>query len=81
MASLLAPLVLVLNDLDPSPAPEDVKAGWIGFGLFLILLVVIGLLGWSLKRHLRQVETNRRTGVFGDAPEVPADAGTTSRRA
>jgi hypothetical protein len=68
-AQLVLLLGSVLTSLDPIPKDEDVKAGWIGFGLFLALLVVIGLLGWSLTRHLRHVESNRRSGVFGDEPE------------
>ena len=66
MPAVLIPLLVVLGD--PIPQDEDVKAGWIGFGLFLGLLVVVGLLGWSLTRHLRNVEANRRSGVYGEEP-------------
>lgn len=65
-ASLLAPLVIAFAD--PTPQPEDVKAGYPALFLFLGLLVVVGLLGWSLTRHLRRVETNRRAGLFDDEP-------------
>ena len=34
---------------------------------------MVGLLGWSLTRHLRRADDNRRAGVFGDAPEQPDD--------
>ncbi|WP_370038107.1 hypothetical protein [Nocardioides sp.] len=61
---LLAPLV------DEVPEAEDVKAGSIAFLLFILGLVAVGLLGWSLVRQLRKVEDARKRGVYGDEPEV-----------
>ena len=78
MTALLSPLVVALsNSLDPAPQPEDVKAGYPALFLFLGLLAVILLLGWSLIRHLRRADDNRRTGVFGDAPEAVEPEATT----
>ena len=37
--------------------------------IFLIVLVAVGLLGWSLVRQLRKVENARKRGVYGDEPE------------
>ncbi len=73
---------LVLRLADPSPQPEDVKAGWTAFALFLLLLVAVGLLGLSLVRHLRRAQANDRSGMFGrpdgpeesDGPGGPSDA-------
>jgi hypothetical protein len=63
---------LVVMAADKSPEPEDVKAGWTAFAMFLIGLVVIGLLGWSLIRQLRKVETARKAGVYGPPEESTA---------
>lgn len=68
--TLITPLLTVLSDLDPVPKPADVKAGYPALFLFLGLLAVVGLLGWSLSRHLRTADHNRRAGLFGDQPEA-----------
>lgn len=62
-------LLLVLVT-DMAPEPEDVKAGWTAFALFIGGLVAVGLLGWSLTKQLRKVEAARKAGVYGDEPET-----------
>lgn len=57
---------------DPAPEPEDVKAGWAAFGLFLAGVAAVALLGWSLVRQLRKVEDARKRGIYGDEPETDA---------
>ena len=59
-------LPLVLGLVDEVPEAEDVKAGSIAFVIFIAGFVALGLLGWSLVRHLRKVEDARERGVFGD---------------
>jgi len=81
MYTLLFPLVsamgAVMSTLDPMPEDEDIKAGYVALFLWLGLLAVIGLLGWSMVRHLRTSESNRKAGLYpGDPAETdnPADA-------
>jgi hypothetical protein len=66
-------LILLLPSLvpgaDPVPAPEDVKAGWGAFAIFIGLAVAVALLGWSLSRHLRKARDNADRGVFGTNDE------------
>ena len=50
---MLAPLLALVVE---GPDPEDVKAGWLGFGVFLLLAVAVGFLGFSLRKHLRKVD-------------------------
>ncbi len=50
---------------DEAPAPEDYKAGWLGFAVIVALAVAVGLLGVSLTRHLRKARDNADHGVFG----------------
>ncbi len=49
------------------PAPEDVKAGWLGFGVFLALAAAVAFLGFSLRKHLKRVD-------FEDRPDPEPDA-------
>lgn len=50
---------------DETPEPEDVKAGWTAFAIFLGLAVAVGLLGWALTKQLKRTEANRKAGAFG----------------
>ena len=69
MYAVLLPL-LVLPSKDPVPAPDDVKAGWVAFAVFIALGVAVALLGISLSRHLRTVRANAERGdVFSPSPE------------
>lgn len=51
--TLLIPLLAVTQE---GPDPEDVKAGWLGFGVFLLLAAAVAFLGFSLRKHLRKVD-------------------------
>ena len=48
--AVLLPLV------DQAPNPEDVKPGWLGFTVFMLLAVAMVFLGLSLRKHLRRVD-------------------------
>lgn len=59
--------------IEKGPAPEDVKAGWLGFSVWIALVVAVVILGFSLRKHLRRVdfeeEPDRDDGGNGaDAP-------------
>lgn len=58
----LTPLVVAWADKVPDP--NDVKAGWVAFLVFILLIVAVALLGWSLTRHLRKARDNAEKGVF-----------------
>jgi hypothetical protein len=55
----------LVSAVDKAPAPEDVKAGWVAFAVFIALGVAVTLLGFSLTRHLRTARSNAEQGVFG----------------
>ena len=55
----------LVSGADKVPAPEDVKAGWVAFAVFIGLAVAVVLLGISLTRHLRKARDNAEHGVFG----------------
>ena len=61
---------LLVGWADKVPAPNDVKAGWVAFAVFLALAVAVALLGFSLTKHLRKARDNAEKGVF-DASDEP----------
>lgn len=42
--------------VEEGPAPEDVKAGWLGFTVWMALVVAVVILGFSLRKHLKRVD-------------------------
>ncbi len=54
--SVLLPLV------DQAPDPEDVKPGWLGFTVFLLLAAAVVFLGFSLTKHLGRVNFDEKGG-------------------
>ena len=66
MNTLYAVATYVSLAVDKTPAGEDIKAGWVAFGIFLAMAVAVGLLGWSLTRHLKKTKLNAESGVFGE---------------
>ena len=69
--------LLVIRLVDDSPEPEDVKAGWTAFVIFLLLAVAVVGLGLSLTKQLRKAKAARDAGVYGDEPVTgrPDDGG------
>lgn len=65
MNTLYAVATFVTLAVDKTPAKEDIKAGWLAFGIFIALAFAVGFLGWSLTRHLKKTKTNAEAGVFG----------------
>jgi membrane protein implicated in regulation of membrane protease activity len=55
---------LVLALAGGAPAPEDVKAGWTAFVVFLLLVVAVAFLGRSLFKQLRKAQAAQEAGVY-----------------
>lgn len=53
---------------DPVPEAEDVKAGWLAFGVFIALILAVTFLGFSLVKQLRKAQASKDAGVYGDEP-------------
>jgi hypothetical protein len=51
------------------PKPADVKAGWTAFAVFLLLLLAVALLGWSLSRQLKKAQRNKEAGILPSSRE------------
>jgi hypothetical protein len=57
MTSLLTALSTVLVPLvDSAPAPEDVRPGWIAFGVFVAMAVATILLWMNMRKQLKRID-------------------------
>ena len=66
----------LLAAAEEGPAPEDVKAGWTAFAVFLLLCAAVVFLGFSLVKQLRKAQAAKDAGVYGDEPVTRADSPT-----
>jgi hypothetical protein len=75
-SSLVAHLALgLVRIVDETPEPEDVKAGWTAFVIFLLLIGAVVFLGFSLTKHLRRAQAAEEAGLYGsDEPAGPTDS-------
>jgi hypothetical protein len=64
--TVLLPLV------EPGPKPEDVKAGWVAFGLFLLLILAVVFLAFSLRKHLGRVNFEEKDDTAATNGTDPA---------
>ena len=60
-------LLIILLD-DPTPKPTDVKAGPLGFALWIFLIIAVVVLAFSLVKQLRKAQAAKDAGVYGDEP-------------
>jgi hypothetical protein len=64
MQLLTAVPLLLVRLVDEVPEAEDVKAGWLAFGIFLGLGVAVAFLGWSLSKQLRKAQAAEDAGLY-----------------
>lgn len=64
-------LLVTLWQLDPTPEPDDVVAGWGAFGIFGLGILTIALLGWSLVHRLRNVDAAEEKGLYDPTDRKP----------
>jgi hypothetical protein len=69
---ITGPIGLVLVLAGGAPEPEDVKAGWTAFAIFLLLAAAVAFLGLSLFKHLKKAQAAQDAGVY-DGGENGAD--------
>jgi hypothetical protein len=55
-------LTILVPLLDKTPRPEDVKQGWLGMAVFVLLAAALVFLGFSLRKHLGKVNFEEKNG-------------------
>ena len=69
MHALAADLVTALVSAEEkAPDAEDVTAGWLGFWIFLGLIIGVAVIAWALTRSLKTADRAKRSGAYGDEP-------------
>ena len=66
---------VVVGLADKTPEPEDVKAGWTAFVVFLLLIAAVVFLAFSLVKQLRKAQAAKDAGVFGRDESDVEDSG------
>ncbi len=70
-AGIVSLIVLAVVAVVEGPAPEDVKAGWLGLGVFVALAAAVAFLGFSLRKHLRKVDFEEELDRDSDRGGTP----------
>jgi len=52
----------------PVNQDTNIVAGWLGFWVFIGLIVAVAVIGWALTRSLRTAHRAKDAGVYGDEP-------------
>jgi hypothetical protein len=76
LGAVLSPLAVLADGVVEGPEPEDVKAGWGAFGIFLLLVGAVVVLAFSLTKQLRRAQSAKDAGVYGDEVAQRDEPGT-----
>jgi type III secretory pathway component EscV len=60
-------LLIVLIE-DPTPEPTQVKAGLLGFAIWIFMILAVVVIAFSLVKQLRKAQAAKDAGVYGDEP-------------
>jgi hypothetical protein len=71
MPSLMS-FVIQAAASDPVPSENDVKAGWVGFLVVILLVVAVVFLLRSFTRQLKKVDEADQAGVYDEKPGAEA---------
>jgi hypothetical protein len=56
---------------DPTPTDNNVVAGWGGFTVFILLVLAVAFLGWSLSRQLKKAQRSADEGKYDPSDKKP----------
>ncbi len=71
-------LLIVLKDTTPDPT--EVKAGPLGFAVWMFMILAVVVIGFSLVKQLRKAQAAKDAGVYGDEPVQRDDATESSEK-
>ncbi|MBD3923064.1 hypothetical protein IEZ26_00400 [Nocardioides cavernae] len=60
-------LIIALVD-DPTPKDTEVKAGPLGFAVWIFMIIAVVIIAFSLVKQLRKAQAAKDAGVYGDEP-------------
>ena len=61
-------LLLIVLLEDRTPEPTEVKAGPLGFAVWIFMILAVVVIAFSLVKQLRKAQAAKDAGVYGDAP-------------
>ena len=79
-------LLIIALVNDPTPEDTEVKAGPLGFAIWIFMILAVVVISFSLVKQLRKAQDAKDRGVYGDEPvdrsagSDPADTSDTSGR-
>ena len=54
--------------MDTTPDPTEVKAGPLGFAVWIFMIIAVVVIGFSLVKQLRKAQAAKDAGLYGDEP-------------
>jgi hypothetical protein len=73
-------LLIVVLAQDPTPEDTEVKAGPLGFALWIFMILAVVVLAFSLVKQLRKAQAAKDAGLYGDEPvSTDEDSGSEPR--
>ena len=57
-------LTFLVSTADEVPEADDVKAGWLALVIFVLLILAVVFLGFSLVKRLRRAEAAEKAGLY-----------------
>jgi hypothetical protein len=67
--------LLIVLVQDPTPEPTQVKAGPLGFAIWIFMILAVVVISFSLVKQLRKAQAAKDAGVYGDEPVQREDTG------
>ncbi len=61
-------LLIVALVQDPTPEDTEVKAGPLGFAIWIFMILAVVVISFSLVKQLRKAQDAKDRGVYGDEP-------------
>lgn len=67
--------LLIVLAQDPTPDPTQVKAGPLGFAIWIFMILAVVVIAFSLVKQLRKAQAAKDAGVYGDEPVDTSERG------
>jgi hypothetical protein len=61
-------LLIIALVNDPTPEDTEVKAGPLGFAVWIFMIIAVVIIAFSLVKQLRKAQAAKDAGVYGDEP-------------